>query len=202
VKKVIPPKSVTALLEPFAALKLEQIHVPETAGEFAAAAADILAAGIAGFDTESKPTFQVGEISDGPHVVQFALADRAYLFQLFRPACRTALVMLLESPKLRKVGFGLSSDRGQIHAKLDVTMASLLDLGSLFRQDGYTSTVGARAAVAIVLNRQFHKSKKTTTSNWAQQKLSASQMLYAANDAYAALMVHEALRAHLPVANG
>ncbi|MGI4849091.1 MAG: 3'-5' exonuclease, partial [Janthinobacterium lividum] len=161
-KRNIPPKSETTLLEPLATLTAAQIHVPVTEAQFAAASADIMAAGIAGFDTESKPTFVTGDISQGPHLVQFALADKAYLFQVHLDACRPWLVRLLESPDLLKVGFGLSSDRGQIRAKLGVTLAALLDLGSVFSRDGYHSTVGARAAVAIVLQRKFHKSKKVT----------------------------------------
>lgn len=191
--KIIPPKSETALLEPLATLALGQIHLPATEAEFAAACADILAAGTVGFDTESRPTFVTGDVSEGPHLVQFALPGKAYLFQLHLDACRPWLMRLLESPDLLKVGFGLSSDRGQIQAKLGAKLAAVLDLGSIFSRQGYRSTVGARAAVAIVLGRKFHKSKKVTTSNWAQPRLTSSQILYAANDAYAALMVYRAL---------
>ena len=69
-------------MPPFSGLTLAQIFVPESDAEFAAAAHEILAAGVVGFDTESKPTFARGEESSGPHVVQFALADKAYLFML------------------------------------------------------------------------------------------------------------------------
>jgi ribonuclease D len=193
VTKIIPSKTDTALLPPFGALTLQQILLPSTESELASACADILAAGVVGFDTESRPTFVVGDVSEGPHLVQFALADKAYLFQLHHDASHAWLVKLLASPDLLKVGFGLSSDRGQIHAKLGVTLAAVLDLGNVFSRQGYRSTVGARAAVAIVLQQKFHKSKKVTTSNWAQHRLSDSQLVYAANDAYAALMVYRAL---------
>ena len=56
-KKVAPTKAEIALLEPFIGLTLERIHVPTSREEFASAAAEIKAAGIVGFDTESKPTF-------------------------------------------------------------------------------------------------------------------------------------------------
>ena len=81
-KKIAPSKTEIALLPPFAGLALAHIHVPASREEFASAIAEIKAAGIVGFDTESKPTFVVGEVSEGPHVVQFALHDKAYLFQL------------------------------------------------------------------------------------------------------------------------
>lgn len=192
-KKVTPSKAETGLLELFAGLPLACIHIPANREEFAAAAADIKACGVAGFDTESKPTFVTGDISDGPHVVQFALPGKAYIFQLHFPGCREYLAELLLSEHVLKVGFGLQSDRGQIQAKLGITLRSVLDLNAVFRRDGYRGDMGVRAAVGVVLNRKFHKSKKITTSNWAQPSLTSSQLLYAANDAYAALKVLEGL---------
>jgi ribonuclease D len=50
-----------------------------------------------------------------------------------------------------------------------------------------------RAAVGIALGQRFHKSKKLTTSSWGSARLSPGQLLYAANDAFAALKVYEAL---------
>jgi ribonuclease D len=38
------------------------------------------------------------------------------------------------------------------------------------------------------------KSKSVTTSNWAARVLSERQLLYAANDAYAAIRIYHALR--------
>ncbi len=188
-RQLTPSKSESALLDPFATLSLECIHVPVTKAEFAAATEAIIAAGVAGFDTESKPVFDRGVASDGPHVVQFALENCAYLFQLNRAECRPFLVELLQSEAVLKVGFDLKSDRGQIHAKLGVTLGAVLDLNLVFRADGHRHTTGVRAAVALVFNQKFHKSKAVTTSNWSVQELSPKQQLYAANDAYAALKV-------------
>jgi ribonuclease D len=192
-KNTAPTKAETGLLPPFPGLPLERIFVPQNEAEFADATAHILAAGAVGFDTEAKPTFAPGEVSSGPHVVQFALPDRAYLFQLHRPESLPCLLQILQSAAVRKVGFGLEQDRGQIHARLGVVMQALLDLNGHFRQQGYGTSMGVRAAVGVVLHQRFHKSKKTTTSNWAQPQLSPTQMLYAANDAYAALRVYLAL---------
>ena len=200
--KAAPTKAEIALLEPFFGLTLERIHVPAGREEFAAATAEIKAAGIVGFDTESKPTFETGDVSDGPHVVQFALHDKAYLFQLHRADGHPFLVELLQSGQLIKVGFGLKSDSGQILAKLGVHLGALLDLNTVFSLAGYRKHMGVRAAVGMVFNQRFSKSRKVTTSNWSQPQLTPQQMLYAANDAYAALKVLEALdlpRADLPI---
>ena len=192
-KKIAPSKAETALLEPFAGLTLEHIFVPVTKEEFASAAAEILAAGVVGFDTESKPTFAVGEVSEGPHIVQFALQNKAFIFQLHHADCSPFLTELLQSAEVLKVGFGLQSDRAQIQAKLGVSLRALLDLNHLFNKEGYTNSMGVRAAVGLVLKRKFSKSKKITTTNWSQPQLTSQQLLYAANDAYAALKVLDAL---------
>jgi ribonuclease D len=47
--------------------------------------------------------------------------------------------------------------------------------------------------VAVLFNQRFMKSKKAATSNWANAQLSESQVVYAANDAYAAIRVWIAL---------
>jgi ribonuclease D len=192
-----PSKAETALLEPFVGLTLEDIIVPVSEDEFAAATSDIMQAAVVGFDTESKPTFAVGEVSTGPHIVQFATHTKGYIFQLCHAACRAHLTEILQSSDVQKVGFGLESDRAQIQKKLGLTVNALVDLNTVFRKLGYRRTAGVRAAVAIVLNKKFHKSKRVTTTNWSVTHLSAAQRLYAANDAYAALKVMEGL-ARLP----
>ena len=201
-KKTAPTKAEIALLEPFAGLALERIHVPTSSPEFASATAEIMAAGIVGFDTESKPTFVTGDVSEGPHVVQFALHDKAYLFQLHRAEGHPFLIELLQSDQLIKVGFGLKSDRGHIFAKLGVHFNAVVDLNTVFSMDGYHKEMGVRGAVGLVLKQRFAKSRHVTTSNWSQPQLTPQQLLYAANDAYAALKVLEALnltREDLPI---
>jgi ribonuclease D len=201
-KKTAPTKDEIALLPPFVGLTLDHIYVPTLSEEFAAAAAAIKAAGIVGFDTESKPTFAVGEASEGPHLVQFALHDRAYLFQVYRAEGLPFLMELLHSDEVLKVGFGLKSDSGHIFRKLGIRFGGVVDLNVVFRADGYHKEMGVRAAVGQVFKQRFAKSKKITTTDWSQPELSSPQKLYAANDAYAALKVFEALdlrREELPI---
>lgn len=193
-KLIAPSKAETALLQPFSGLALESIHVPKTPEAMEQAGREIVAAGLAGFDTESKPTFHVGEKSDGPHIVQFALSTKAFIFQLRLPDCRELVSELLQSERVLKVGFGLKNDRGQIHSKLGVPLRGVLDLDQIFRKQGYSKQIGVRAAVGALLGQNFPKSKRVTTSNWAAADLAPRQLLYAANDAYAALRVMQALQ--------
>jgi ribonuclease D len=201
-KKIAPTKAEIAQMVPFDGLPLERIHVPQSHEEFAAASAEIKKIGLVGFDTESKPTFAVGEVSDGPHLVQFALPNKAYLFQMHHAAGHPFLIELLQSEKLIKVGFGLKSDGGHIRAKLGIKPGGLVDLNTGFSMDGYQREMGVRNAVALVFKQRFIKSRSVTTSNWSQHELTPQQLLYAANDAYAALKVLEVLgipRTELPI---
>lgn len=204
-KKALPPirpialtKAETALLPPFAGLPLDRIHVPRTEAECAAAAREIRAAGRAGFDTESRPTFNPGEKGTGPHLVQFALTDKAFIFQLRHPGCLQIAADLIADPRVLKIGFGLRNDHSQIQRRFGVKIHPVLDLDQTFRKKGYKGQIGVRAAIGAVLKQSFPKSKSTTTSNWAAPRLTPRQLIYAANDAYAALKIMEALDLEQP----
>ncbi|MFT6182112.1 MAG: hypothetical protein ACI9NQ_001953 [Paracoccaceae bacterium] len=189
-----PTKVETALLPPFPGLSLDDIHVPTTRDECQKAVDEILAAGIGGFDTEAKPTFRKGQKCDGPHLVQFALTDKAFLFQLHRSECEKASAELIASKDVLKVGFGLKNDHKQIRDRLDIPLNHVLDLDQVFRKLGYSGQIGVRGAIGVQLNQCFKKSKSTTTSNWSLPELTSRQLLYAANDAYAALKIMETLQ--------
>ena len=192
-RRAVPTKDEMALLPPFAGLAIEQVRVPATVDAFRTAADAIRAARVVGFDTESKPTFAVGAVSDGPHVVQFATSDEAFIFQVHRSEGLPFLVDLLQSEDVQKVGFGLRSDLKHIRARFAIEMRAVVDLNDVFRGAGFRSATGVRAAVAVVFGQRFLKSKRQTTSNWSLPKLDSRQLLYAANDAWAALRVHEEL---------
>jgi hypothetical protein len=93
------------------------------------------------------------------------------------------------------VGFGLKNDRGQIRSRLGITLNHALDLDQVFRKQGYGGQIGVRGAIGVMLKLGFKKSKSITTSNWASLELRPNQLRYAANDAFAALKIMEALKA-------
>ena len=189
-----PDKETIALLPEFPRLGLDRITLVHT-GQQAQLAHDALIGSPAwGFDTESKPTFRVGEASDGPHVLQLATGERAWVFQLHDPECRAVAADLLARPGITKAGFGLGDDRKRIIHKFGVEPADVLELNTIFKAQGYRKEMGVKGAVAVLFNQRFQKSKKAATSNWANLRLSESQLIYAANDAYAAYRVWEALQ--------
>jgi ribonuclease D len=188
-----PDKDAIALLPAFERLGLDRITLVSTGLQAQEAQAQLLKATAWGFDTESKPTFKVGEQSDGPHVLQLSTAERAWVFQLHDPECRAVAAALLAQPGIVKAGFGLGDDRKRIVRKLGIEPQGILELNTIFHQRGYRKDMGVKGAVAVLFNARFIKSKKAATSNWANARLSKSQLIYAANDAYAAIRVWERL---------
>ncbi|QKO21688.1 3'-5' exonuclease [Rhodoferax sp. BAB1] len=188
-----PSKEQINLLDPFERLGLDHIRLVSSARDAEKACAELAAAPHLGFDTESKPTFRVGEVSDGPHIVQLATPEQAWVFQLHEPGCRAPVAELLALQGVTKAGFGLGDDRKRITAKLGVEPGGVLELNTVFRERGYRKDMGVKGAVAVLFNRRYLKSKKAATSNWANPRLTEAQLVYAANDAWAAIRVFHAL---------
>ena len=188
-----PSKEQIALLPEFERLGPERIALVASAAQANQAHAELRRTTVWGFDTESKPTFFKDQVSDGPHIVQLATLEKAWVFQLHDPACRAVVAQLLALPGFTKAGFGLGDDRKRIQSKLAVEVVDVLELNTVFRQRGYRKDMGVKGAVAVLFNQRFIKSKKATTSNWSLPGLSPAQLIYAANDAYAAIRVFHAL---------
>jgi ribonuclease D len=188
-----PSKEAIDAMPPFDALGPDRVTLVNTAAGVHAAARVLLRERLWGFDTESKPTFLRDQVSDGPHVVQLACANHAWVFQCSDLSCMQAVAGLLQSPGHVLAGFGLRDDKKRLHHKLGAQPTHIVELNALFRQQGYRQEVGVKAAVAIIFGQRFAKSKKAATSNWAQLHLSPAQLLYAANDAWGAYRVAQAL---------
>ena len=188
-----PSKEQIALLDPFERLGLDRIDLVATPAQADQACRALAAAPVWGFDTESKPTFVKEQLSDGPHIVQLATLERAWVFQLHDPGCRARVAELLALRGVTKAGFGLGDDTKRIQSKLGVQPEGVLELNTIFRQRGYRKDMGVKGAVAVLFHQRFIKSKKAATSNWANPRLSESQLVYAANDAWAAARVFQAL---------
>lgn len=188
-----PDKSAVLELEPFIGLGLADIRQPQTAAQYEQAWAELNAHRHIGFDTESRPTFTKGHESQGPDVVQFATPAHAYVFQLRDTASEALVRAVLTSQDLVKVGFDLQQDQTQLRRRLGVEASPVLDLTKVFHSRGYPRTLGIKSAVAVVFGQRFVKSKRVTTSNWSNERLEPRQVIYAANDAFVALRVMQAL---------
>lgn len=187
------------LLPPYLGIGLADVRMVKSDEDAADALGALLAMDALGFDTESKPTFLKGEVSTGPHLVQLATDDYAYLFQIGATPALEVLRAVLESALVLKVGFGLSDDVKRLRIKLGVEPCNVLDLSTALRK-GERNTLGAKTAVARFFGQRLQKSKKITTTNWALPRLSEKQILYAADDAHVALRIYRRWRLDQPIA--
>jgi ribonuclease D len=181
------------LLPPYDGITLADVRMVKSDKDAADALIALLAMDVLGFDTESKPTFLKGEVSTGPHLVQLATDDAAYLFQIGAAPAVEVLKAVLESEAILKVGFGLADDVKRLRAKLGIEASNVLDLATALRKNE-RNTLGAKTAVARFFGQRLQKSKKITTTNWALPRLSEKQILYAADDAHVALKIYRRWR--------
>jgi RNA polymerase sigma factor for flagellar operon FliA len=194
-------------LPPYEGILLSDVRLVRSPQDAEAALAALLAMDAIGFDTESKPTFQKGEVSTGPHLVQLATDRHAYLFQIGAGAAISPAVAhqvdvlraVLESPTILKVGFGLGDDLRRLRAKLGIETRNVVDLSTALRR-GERNAWGAKTAVARFFGRRLQKSRRVTTTNWALPRLSEQQIQYAADDAHVALRIYRHWREHFPAA--
>ena len=194
IHKTPPHKDDIAAMELFSGLDMEQVFVVTNQRQAGLALDELMSVGTVGFDTESKPTFRKGEKSEGPHVLQFATLEKAFIFQSHFVESHPAIIEALKSAELTKIGFGLGGDLSQISSRFGIRPSSIVDLDRSFRKLGYRNSIGAKSAVAMLFQQKLLKSKSVTTSNWASRELTERQLLYAANDAYAAIRIFHALQ--------
>lgn len=176
-------------------LSLDNIIVVTQASDAISAIVELKKHAILGFDTESKPCFKKGEISDGPHLIQLSTKTKAFLFPTKFFENFTEIEDILSDPTIKKVGFGLKEDKKMIFRKFGIKLENTVELSSkVMHFAQVTQRVGARAAVAMFFNQRL--SKGAQRSNWSAFPLKDHQKMYAANDAHSALLIELEIEKH------
>ncbi|WP_165725031.1 3'-5' exonuclease [Pseudoalteromonas sp. SA25] len=176
-------------------LSLDNIIVVTQASEAISAIVELKKHVILGFDTESKPCFKKGEISDGPHLIQLSTKTKAFLFPTKFFENFTEIEDILSDPTIKKVGFGLKEDKKMIFRKFGIKLENTVELSSKVMHFAQVKQrVGARAAVAMFFNQRL--SKGAQRSNWSVFPLKDHQKVYAANDAHSALLIELEIEKH------
>lgn len=158
-----------------------EVRVIAHVDEAAPAMAEILQETVVGFDTETRPSFRVGE-SYPPSLAQVATARSVYLFVLREKSLAEAVAQMLSEERIVKAGVALSDDLKALKKVVEFAEKSVVDLGRAAARGGFKQT-GVRSLAAALLG--FRIPKGTTTSNWARSKLTEQQIVYAATDAWA-----------------
>jgi ribonuclease D len=169
-------------------LSLSHIKLVENEADAALAIATLNHEAYLGFDTESKPVFRKGEANPGPTLIQLATQTRAFLFPVRFTCALSAAATILSNENITKIGFGIHGDIKELRNKLNVDIVNTQNLSvELKNIIGDKNTIGARAAVAMVLKQRLGKGAQK--SNWGTYPLKSNQIKYAANDAHAAICV-------------
>ncbi|MCZ2721582.1 3'-5' exonuclease domain-containing protein 2 [Marinomonas sp. 15G1-11] len=187
-----PTKEEIRTLPLYVGLDLGKIHIVETDLDAKKALEELKGETHLGFDTESKPIFLKGEVSPGPMLIQLATEFKAYLFPTRFPFAVSAAAAVLNNPAIQKVGFGLKDDNRELRGKLNIDIVNTKDLSIVLKHlAGEKNSIGARAAVAMMLKARLGKGAQK--SNWGAYPLKDNQILYAANDAHAAISIERIL---------
>eukprot|EP00899_Mesostigma_viride_P019980 jgi/Mesvir1/27984/Mv20184-RA.2 len=167
-----------------------------------------------GFDIEWRVTFQSGASPAKTSVIQICPSPaRCYVLHL-APALAgrsdegdagcplpESLCQVLRSPHIHKAGVGVGGDAMKLRRDFGVDTVSLCDLGGMARArvmpQGAAGAAngggGLSALVENVLGARLDKLPRLRLSNWDEAPLSRAQLQYAATDAFASLMLFQAL---------
>ncbi|XQW83864.1 3'-5' exonuclease [Thalassotalea piscium] len=187
-----PTKEQIRELPTYEGICLENIIVVTNKDDANHALAELGKHSCLGFDTESKPCFKKGEVSDGPHLIQLATTSKAFLFPTKFFSHFSEIATILSDPKIKKVGFGLKEDKKLLFRKFGIELINSEELSSKVKNFAQVKDpVGARVAVAMFFNQRLPKGAQK--SNWSIFPLKDHQKRYAANDAYSALLIELAM---------
>jgi len=170
------------------------IHLIQRSEEIEPAVRQLETETVLGFDTETRPTFRVGQ-HYLPAVLQLAGAHAAYVFQLQHCRLSKALRRLLANPKIVKAGVAWDRDVLELNKLASFEPAGFVDVGELAKQAGCMNH-GLCGMASVLLD--FRVSKGCQTSNWANETLTRAQIEYAATDAWVGRELYHKLQRLLP----
>lgn len=149
---------------------------------------------ILGFDTETRPTFRVGQ-HYLPSLLQLADDQAVYIFQLKHCGLSQSILSVLADPHIVKAGVAMDRDIVELNKMTPFEPAGFVDVGRLAKQVGCVNQ-GLRGLAARLLG--FRISKNCQTSNWAHKNLTRAQIEYAATDAWVGRKLYFKLQEMLP----
>jgi len=165
------------------------IHIIRTENELLNAVKILKKETILGFDTETRPAFRKGEHYT-PALLQLAGAEDVFLFQLKHTGLPKHLSDILADPNILKAGVSIDYDISELQGLSEFEPEGFIELGDRAKQLGIQN-LGLRGLAAVVLG--FRISKGASTSNWENNKLSQSQITYAATDAWVGRKLYKQL---------
>ena len=112
-----------------------RIHIINSISQVKSAVTALRTSPIAGFDTETRPSFKRGE-HHNVALLQLSTESDAFLIRLNRTGIPAPLKQYLEDPGIIKVGLSTTDDFHQLTRICDIHPAGFVELQQLVKQYG------------------------------------------------------------------
>ena len=166
-----------------------RIEVVLTESQAARAVDYLLTMPLLGVDTETRPSFRKGHMHK-VSLLQVSAHDICFLFRLNRLGMSRSIKRLLEDRLVPKIGLSLHDDMNGLHKLGDFRPGCFIDLQDHMNEIGIED-LSLQKLFANLLGKKINKREQL--SNWECDILSEKQMLYAATDAWACIILYEEL---------
>lgn len=142
-----------------------------------------------GFDTETRPSFKKGVRHD-VCLLQLSTEDTCFLFRLNHIGLPASVVSLLANDKTKKIGLAIKDDFAALARRTPFLPKGQVELQHFVKQYGILDN-SLQKIFALLFRQKISKSQRLT--NWEADILTDAQKKYAATDAWASLMIYQAL---------
>lgn len=145
---------------------------------------------VVGFDTETKPAFQKGQINRVA-LLQLSTESKCYLVRLSKIGLPDEIKQFLEDKNVVKVGLSIKDDFHSLSKLGQLNPDGFIDLQE-FVKEFQISDCSLTKINAIVFGRRISKSQQLT--NWEAPLLTQKQQEYAALDAQSCVNIYNYLK--------
>ena len=140
-----------------------------------------------GFDTETRPSFVKGKMYKVA-LLQVCNGEVCFLFRLNRIGLPECLIRLLSDRRIKKIGISWHDDLHGLMARKQFQPGTFIDLQDIAAKMGIEDK-SLQKLYANILCGKISKGQQLT--NWEADSLTASQMQYAATDAWACVELYK-----------
>ena len=166
-----------------------RIEVVETPDALAKACKVLSKEPIIGFDTETRPSFQAG-VSHKVSLLQLSTETVCFLIRLNKLPLTREIIAILTNNDIKKIGADVRNDIAGLNKLRHFTANGFIDLQNEVGKYGIEDK-SLRKISGIVLGKKVSKAQRL--SNWAANKLTPQQQMYAATDAWGCIEIYKHL---------
>ncbi len=168
-----------------------KIVVVETVRDLLRACEVLSVQKIIGFDTETRPSFTSGMMNKVA-LLQLSTDDVCFLIRLNKVPLDKALIAILQSENIAKVGAAVQNDIAALNALRRFKARGFIDLQNEVGRFGIEDR-SLRKLSGIIIGKKVSKAQRL--SNWEAQTLTPQQQQYAATDAWVCIELLRRLQA-------